>query len=77
MKKMADKTLDAKGKKCPMPVLMTKKELKKLAAGQTLELIADDVGALKDVPALIKKTGDEILETNQNGDVITFMIKKA
>ena len=77
MKKMADKTIDAKGKKCPMPVLMTKKELKKLAAGQTLELIADDVGALKDVPALIKKTGDEILETNQNGDVITFMIKKA
>jgi len=77
MKKMADKTLDAKGKKCPMPVLMTKKELKKLNAGQTLELIADDVGALKDVPALIKKTGDEILETNQNDDVITFLIKKA
>jgi len=77
MKKMADKTLDAKGKKCPMPVLMTKKELKNLNAGQILELIADDVGALKDVPALIKKTGDEILETNQNGDVITFLIKKA
>jgi TusA-related sulfurtransferase len=74
---MADKTLDAKGKKCPMPVLMTKKELKKLDTGQTLELIADDVGALKDVPALIKKTGDEIIETNQNGEVITFVIQKA
>ncbi|MFX1275270.1 MAG: sulfurtransferase TusA family protein [Promethearchaeota archaeon] len=74
---MADITLDAKGKKCPMPVLMTKKELKKLNSGQTIELIADDVGALKDVPALIKKTGDEILETNQEGEVITFVIQKA
>ena len=74
---MADITLDAKGKKCPMPILMTKKELKKMTSGQTLELIADDVGALKDVPALIKKTGDEIMDTKQEGEVILFTIKKA
>ncbi len=74
---MAEKTIDAKGKKCPMPVLLTKKELKNMASGQTIELIADDIGALKDIPALIKKTGDEILETNQDGEIITFLIKKA
>lgn len=74
---MADITLDAKGKKCPMPILMTKKELKKMTSGQTLELISDDVGALKDVPALIKKTGDEIMDTKQEGEVILFTIKKA
>ena len=74
---MADITLDAKGKKCPMPILMTKKELKKMTSGQTLELIADDVGALKDVPALINKTGDEIMDTKQEGEVILFTIKKA
>ena len=74
---MAVKTLDAQGKKCPMPVLLTKKELKKLSSGDELEVISDDVGALKDVPALIKKTGDEILETKQEGNVITFKIKKA
>ncbi len=74
---MADTTLDTKGKKCPMPVLLCKKELKKMSSGQTLELISDDVGALKDVPALINKIGDEILDTKQEGDVITFQIKKA
>ena len=73
---MAEKTLDAKGKKCPMPVLMTKKELRKMNSGETLELLADDVGALKDVPALIKKTGDTILETKQDGENITFLIQK-
>jgi len=74
---MADLTLNAVGKKCPMPVLMTKKELKKMSSGQTLELIVDDKGALKDVPALINKTGDKIVETNEDGAQITFMIQKA
>jgi len=74
---MVDLTLNAIGKKCPMPVLMTKKELKKMSSGQTLELIVDDKGALKDVPALLNKTGDSILETNEDGEQITFMIQKA
>ena len=74
---MADLTLNAVGKKCPMPVLMTKKELKKMSAGQTLELVVDDKGALKDVPALISKTGDTIVETKEDGTQIIFMIQKA
>jgi TusA-related sulfurtransferase len=74
---MADLTLNAIGKKCPMPILLTKKELKKMTPGQILELIVDDKGALKDVPALINKTGDTILETKDNGERITFMIQKA
>ena len=74
---MADITLDAKGKKCPMPVLMAKKELKKMSSGQILELIVDDKGALKDVPALLKKTGDNLLDTKEEGSQITFEIKKA
>jgi tRNA 2-thiouridine synthesizing protein A len=76
MKKMADMTLNALGKKCPMPVLMTKKELQKLNSGQVLELIVDDKGALKDVPALLHKTGDSLLETKEEGEKVTFMIKK-
>ncbi|MFX0174987.1 MAG: sulfurtransferase TusA family protein [Candidatus Hodarchaeota archaeon] len=74
---MADITLNAVGKKCPMPVLMTKKELKKMNPGQVLELIVDDKGALKDVPALLHKTGDELLETNENNGQVVFFIKKA
>ena len=73
---MADITLNALGKKCPMPVLMTRKELKKLNTGQVLELIVDDKGALKDVPALLHKTGDELMETKEEGEKFTFMIKK-
>ena len=74
---MADLELNAVGKKCPMPVLMTKKELRKMSAGQTLHLIVDDKGALKDVPALLKKTGDTILDTTEDDKLVTFTIQKA
>jgi len=59
-----------------MPVLMIKKELKKMSSGQILELIVDDIGALKDVPALLNKTGDEIISTKEDETQITFLIKK-
>ena len=71
------KKLDYTGLKCPMPVLKTKKELKGMTSGQILELIVDDKGALKDVPALLGKTGDELLETTETDDQVVFLIKKA
>ena len=74
---MADLTLNAIGKKGPMPVLMTKKELRKLTSGQTLEVVVDDKGALKDIPSLLSKIGDELVETKEETDKITFLIKKA
>ena len=74
---MADKTLDCLGMKCPMPVLKTKKELKTIASGKILEVISDDVGAKKDIPALLHKTGDELVELKEEGSKLTFIIKKA
>jgi len=74
---MADVTLNALGKKCPMPILLTKKELKKMSSGQTLELIVDDKGALKDIPAMVNTTGNELVETNETDAEIRFVIKKA
>lgn len=74
---MADQTLDCLGMKCPMPVLKTKKELKNLASGKVLEVLIDDVGAKKDIPALLHKTGDELVELKEEGSKLIFIIKKA
>ena len=75
--KIADKTFNFVGLKCPLPVLKTKKELKNLTSGQIIEVISDDIGSLKDVPALLHKTGDELISTNEEGNLITFTIKKS
>ena len=74
---MAVQTFDYTGLKCPMPVLKTKKELRNLESGEIIEVIADDVGAKKDIPALLNKSGDELIEVREDNGNITFVIKKA
>ena len=74
---MADEILlDCSGLMCPVPVVKTKKELKKMEAGQVLKVIATDPGAKEDIPALLRKVGGEILERKEEGEQIIFLIKK-
>ena len=74
---MADEILlDCSGLMCPVPVVKTKKELKKMEAGQVLKVIATDPGAKEDIPALIRKIGGEILERKEEDEKIIFLIKK-
>jgi len=57
---------------------MTKKELTKMASGDMLTVTADDVGALKDIPALVNKNpGFAVVESKQEGKNIIIKIKKA
>jgi tRNA 2-thiouridine synthesizing protein A len=72
-----DKELDTTGLNCPMPVMKTKKMLQSLTAGQVLHLLATDIGTKSDIPALVNKTGDQIVETSEEGGKIHFYIRKA
>ena len=69
-----EKLLDCSGLMCPVPVVRTKKELKKMEPGQFLRLIATDPGAKEDIPALIKRIKGEIVESKQEGEKIIFLI---
>jgi tRNA 2-thiouridine synthesizing protein A len=73
---MVDYNLDAKGLKCPMPVLKAKKVIKKMTPGQTFEMISDDMGAKVDIPPLLNKTGCSLVEMKEEGGLLTFLIKK-
>ncbi len=44
-------TLDALGKKCPIPIIMLAERVRDVAVGQTIEVLADDPAAKTDVPA--------------------------
>ena len=72
---MADVTLDAKGLNCPLPILRAKKALKDLPTGGTLEIQATDPGAVKDFEAFCRTTGNELLDSRQDGNVYIFTIK--
>ena len=71
-----DKSLDCIGLFCPMPLLRTREEMDTLEVGQILEMITDDPAAEEDIQRFAKRTGNEILKMEKEGDRLKFFIKK-
>ncbi len=69
--------LDATGLNCPLPILRAKKALGKLESGQILRVIATDPGSVKDFEAFAKQTGNELLESGEEGGKYVFLLKSA
>lgn len=72
-----DQELDASGLNCPLPILRAKKSLGAMDAGQVLRIIATDPGSVKDFEAFAKQTGNELMESGEEGGKFVFLIKKA
>jgi tRNA 2-thiouridine synthesizing protein A len=73
---MADQLLDVKGLNCPLPILRAKKALKDIPTGGTLQVLATDPGAVKDFEAFCRTTGNELLESKNENNVFSFVIKR-
>ncbi|RMD67983.1 MAG: SirA family protein [Gammaproteobacteria bacterium] len=71
-----DQELDASGLNCPLPVLRTKKALANMESGQVLKVIATDPGSVKDFEAFAKQTGNELLESYEEGGKYIFFLRK-
>ena len=72
----ADKTLDAKGLSCPMPLLKAKKEIDLLESGQVLEIIGTDEGSKVDLPGWCERVGHTYLGVKVEASFFKFYIKK-
>jgi len=72
-----DQELDASGLNCPLPILRAKKSLAAMDSGQVLHIIATDPGAVKDFEAFAKQTGNELLESKEDGGKFYFLMKKS
>ena len=69
-------TLDTSGLLCPLPVYKAALALKRMAAGEVLELISTDPGALADIPAMARQRGDTLLSSEDRGSHQVFLIAK-
>ncbi|HSR45996.1 MAG TPA: sulfurtransferase TusA family protein [Acidimicrobiia bacterium] len=74
---MADIIVDARNLQCPMPVLKLSQAVSGAAAGQTIELVATDRGALSDIPAWSKDTGNPLKEQFEQDSEYHFVVEKA
>lgn len=68
--------LDAKGLKCPLPVLRARKALKQVEAGGTLTVEATDPSSVQDFQAFCETTGHELVDRQERDGVYCFTLRK-
>nr|NIS42690.1 sulfurtransferase TusA family protein [Desulfuromonadales bacterium] len=60
-----------------MPVIKAAQTIAEMASGETMELIATDRGALSDMPAWAKDTGNSLKEQFEENGEFHFIIEKS
>jgi tRNA 2-thiouridine synthesizing protein A len=71
-----DRTYDASGLLCPLPVLRANRALRELAPGQMLKVLATDPAAEADFPAYCRQTGHTLVATGREAETWIFVIRK-
>ena len=71
-----NRELDCVGLYCPEPVFRTRQELDKLDVGEVLKVVADDPAAEEDIPRLVKRLEQQLVEMRKENDQFHFIIKK-
>lgn len=71
-----DEEIDARGLRCPLPVLRAQKRLGGMAEGRVLRLRASDPMALIDLPHFCREAGHELLSTEERAGEAVFRIRR-
>ncbi|HKF08840.1 MAG TPA: sulfurtransferase TusA family protein [Xanthobacteraceae bacterium] len=74
---MTEKILNLRGLKCPLPALRARKALTGLKAGDMLIAECTDPLTAIDIPNLLRETGDTMVASAREGDVLIFRIRKS
>lgn len=68
--------LDARGLRCPMPLLKLKQALHGMDSGGVILVETSDPGSVRDFKAFLKQTGHELLEMEEREQAFFFRIRK-
>lgn len=60
--------LDVTGTFCPLPILFSAREMRKLQPGDQLEILGDDPGILEDMPVWCERAGNRLIEMVEEED---------
>lgn len=69
--------IDVLGTFCPLPILFSAKEMRKLRPGELLEVIGDDPTILEDMPIWCERAGHRLVEmAEEEGGTIRCLVEK-
>ena len=66
---------DAKGLKCPLPVLKARRFLKEMQPGEEIEIEATDPGAPKDFVHFCETTGHKLVDSTERDGIYVIRIE--
>ena len=72
----ADHQLVAIGLRCPEPVMMVRMNIRKLADGETLLVIADDPSTTRDIPSFCRFMDHQLIAQQTESLPFQYLIKK-
>lgn len=72
-----DHTLDAQGLRCPEPVMMVRKTVRHMQAGETLLIIADDPATTRDIPGFCRFMEHELLAQQTETLPYRYILRKS
>jgi tRNA 2-thiouridine synthesizing protein A len=73
---MEDETLDLRGLKCPLPALMARRALARLAPGASVTILASDPLAVVDIPHMCGEEGHAVKSVTRKTDHSEFRIRR-
>ena len=70
-------TLDARGLRCPEPLMLVRNRIRQLAAGDQLYVLATDPASVRDFEQFCRFLGHRIVEQQEEQGEYRFLFEKA
>lgn len=68
--------VDARGLRCPLPILRAKKALSQLESGQVLKVLTTDINAIRDFQAFCRQSKNPLLKQEQSDNEVSHYLRR-
>jgi len=73
---MAEIKVDCRGETCPVPLVETRKALRKAKEGDIVEVIGTHPASKKEIPMAVKALGLDLLDVQEEGGMWKIRIRR-
>jgi len=73
---MTEIRVDCTGETCPVPLVETRKALRKAADGDIVEIVGTHPASKKEIPMAVKALGLKLLDVEESGNTWKIRIQK-
>jgi len=70
------RVVDARGLRCPLPVIALARAVPEVSLGSVVEVLADDEAAALDIPAWCRLRGQEYLGERRGDSATAYLVRR-